>query len=155
MNIKKLLFVILTVIISYANSLSQVGVKWDLGGNLPAGGSFLGTNAGSINLDFHTNGALKMTLTTGGDLNLTLPARRYQINGQNVLWHNGTTSNIFVGVGADRCQADRGKPKVTCNTDFVIGVAEYTVIFHGLAAGVQIQGSFVGDFNIDVKIQIS
>jgi len=37
---------------------------------------------------------------SGGDINVNTTARGYMIGGNYVLWHNGTASDIFVGVGA-------------------------------------------------------
>jgi hypothetical protein len=66
---------------------------------------------------FHTNNTPFMELNNGGDLNLFTTTTTnasspdaYQIGGNNVLWHNGTVSNIYVGVGAG---ANNTKPDNT------------------------------------------
>ncbi|HKR05075.1 MAG TPA: tail fiber domain-containing protein [Bacteroidia bacterium] len=51
-------------------------------------------------LPFKINGTQLMTLGTAGDLNLNTSTSTYQIGGNKVLWHDGTTSDIFVGVNA-------------------------------------------------------
>lgn len=59
---------------------------------------------GSGNLVFQTNSAsthnTRMTITSGGDVNLNGSSNSYQINSNKVLWNNGHSEDIFVGVGA-------------------------------------------------------
>jgi hypothetical protein len=98
---------------------------WCTGGNSVTGFEKLGGDNTSIapleihmdgpySIDFYTNNIAgtpptpikHMELTMDGDLNIlnwstTLTKQNsYQIGGDKVLWHNGTTSNIFVGVNA-------------------------------------------------------
>ena len=51
-------------------------------------------------INFFLNSTQKLSLTSGGDLNLNGSANRYQINCNNILWHNNHTEDIFVGVNA-------------------------------------------------------
>jgi trimeric autotransporter adhesin len=90
----------------------------------------------SQNLPFKLAGTQYMTLTTAGDLNLNTAARRYQIAGNNVLWHNGNTANIFVGVGAGTSNStgaqntyigkDAGKTNTTASGNTAVGCAALT-----------------------------
>jgi|GEM_PF-2818201 len=69
------------------------------GNNTFTAGWYLGWSSSNA-LPFKINGTQLMTLGTAGDLNLNTSTSSYQIGGNKVLWHDGTTSDIFVGVGA-------------------------------------------------------
>lgn len=80
---------------------ANMKAQWQTTGNTLIGGEKLGGSSGNFPLDMYVNNTKYLSLTTGGNLNLTTQGKAYQINGQNVLWYNGTVnSNIFVGVGA-------------------------------------------------------
>src|ERR1043165_8776062 len=62
--------------------------------------NFLGWTT-NCDLPFKMNGTNLMTLHhTSGNLNLIKGTSAYQIDSNNVLWHNNHTENIFVGVNA-------------------------------------------------------
>ena len=70
------------------------------------GGDYVGWNTSQA-LDFKigTTTPLLMQLQPSGDLNLVsgvgpTHVNAFQIGGSSILWHNGNTSDIFVGVGA-------------------------------------------------------
>jgi hypothetical protein len=84
-----------------------------------AGNNFFGTAAGNANsIRFGTNGTNQMLLQNGtgnlgiggvpnnkldvfnGDIDVNTANRSYMIADQQVLWHKGGNTSIFVGVGA-------------------------------------------------------
>ena len=86
----------------------KIEAQVDIATHNYTGGFHAGWNTAN-NLDFKiglTTPTPLMTLTTTGDLNIfnatTSPANKtaYQIGGNNILWHNGNTTDIFVGVNA-------------------------------------------------------
>lgn len=79
------------------NTTAYLG--WDGTGSYP-GSLDVMNNFSSQPINFYLSGTQYMSLTSSGDLNLVNSARRYQINGNNVLWFNGDPSDIFLGVGA-------------------------------------------------------
>lgn len=99
------------VFILFAN---QLKAQWnDLGGNNITGLKYLGSNgvstvplklktietgANALPIDFYTNNTYNMSLQTSGDLSLVNLTTGFKINNQYVLWHNGITSNIYLGV---------------------------------------------------------
>jgi len=115
------LIILLTGIMS--NTIAQT---WNTAGNTLTGSEKLGSTSNQP-LNFYTNNGLKMTLTTAGDLNLTLPASSLMINDDRVLWHNDNTSNIFVGVGAGLSISSANAQRNT----FVGNNAGYTTNYGG------------------------
>jgi hypothetical protein len=52
------------------------------------------------NIDFYINATKFLQVLTTGNLNIVASTNAYQINGNPVLWHNGNTTDIFLGVAA-------------------------------------------------------
>jgi hypothetical protein len=98
------------------------GPFWELGGNSSftfPNSNILGTMVPGIDLRIFAGNGMRMLvhantgnigINTGspnhrldveaGDININTEDRGYRINSNFVLWHNGNTSNIYVGVGA-------------------------------------------------------
>src|SRR5258706_154257 len=81
--------------------------------------NFLGWTT-SCDLPFKINGTQYMTLRTTGDLNLNVSTTGYQIGGNNILWHNGNTADIFVGVSAGNATMT-GHNNTTGNSNTYLG----------------------------------
>ncbi len=98
--------------------------NWLTAGNPLGAAGVLGGTSGHYDVQFWANGFQYMDLqwntgyfglgtsspahlldVSGGDIDISTSTRTYMISGNPVLWHNGITSNIFVGVGAGNTTA--------------------------------------------------
>lgn len=67
------------------------------GGTVPANGLLVNSGGASISGGTVPSTGLNVN---AGNINLNSATNSYQINSNKILWHNNTTSNIFVGFGA-------------------------------------------------------
>jgi hypothetical protein len=106
-NLKITLFFLLALTLISVKVNAQT---WNTLGNSTNPTEYFGTNNAQP-IRFYTNGSQVMTLSTTGDLTVTgtitsqqsinLPSTKaYQINGNNFLWNNGITTNLYAGIGA-------------------------------------------------------
>lgn len=93
-TIKLLCAIIFALVLSSQSGWAQ---NWLTAGNALTGTEKLGGSSGAFPVEFYVNNSKYLILTTSGDLNLNTAARRYQINGSDILWHNGNTNDIFAG----------------------------------------------------------
>ncbi len=125
-NFTKLLMFIL-FIIAVNKKVNSQNPYWQAGGNISTGldgvtsaNNQLGTFVGNpTDLNFITNGNTNMTIlnsngyvgigtvnpaqlleVTGGNIHISGATNSYMLGGFPIIWHNGITSNIYVGVGA-------------------------------------------------------
>src|SRR5258706_12525139 len=108
--------------------------------------NFLGWTT-SCDLPFKINGTQYMTLRTTGDLNLNVSTTGYQIGGNNILWHNGNTADIFVGVSAGNATMTGHNNTAVGNSAFHSNTAGIDNVAVGYQAGdgsTSSYGTFVG-----------
>ncbi|MEY2830208.1 MAG: hypothetical protein RIQ33_2066 [Bacteroidota bacterium] len=109
------IFLILLVIRSF-----NVNAQITIGGTPQTGSNIISTSSGSLELTsssgdvgIGTAAPSQLLEVSGGNIHLFTPNTAYMLGSNNILWHNGTTSNIFVGVNAGNSNLTLGTRRFT------------------------------------------
>jgi hypothetical protein len=81
------------------NSLSRIYITTN-GAPSAANAKMTITNNGSVGIGNGFNNPNNLLDVNGGDIDINTAQKSYMIADSSVLWHKGSTSNIFVGTGA-------------------------------------------------------